>query len=263
MPRRWTIEEENQKRRELIELYINQNKTIGDIGKLLGIAEQTVFERLKRFNIPTCPERKPHYLNRKTSELNFPDFSDDFAEFVGIILGDGHIGTGQIWIYFDSIMEKEYVDYVKKLLKSLFKVSPGIRQRTNQNTIELFISSVDLINYLRSKGLFNSNKVKSQVDVPSWLFNKDSYLKSFLRGFFDTDGSIYLLKFGVQMSFSNCSIPLLRSTRRILLKLGYYPSNVSNYKLYLTRKPDLYRYIKEIGMNNPHHLERAKKFGII
>lgn len=263
MPKRWTIEEENQKRRELIELYINQNKTIGEIGKILGIAEQTVFDRLIRLGIPTVPERKLHYLNRKRGELNFPDFSEKLAEFFGIMLGDGHISSGQIRISLNSITDKKYSLYIKTLLKSLFKVSPGFSRRKNQQALDIFISSVDLIDYLKRKGLFVTNKVKYQVDVPSWIFNKDSYKKAFLRGFFDTDGSIYLLRFGVQMGFSNKSVPLLSSTRKILINLSYHPSNISSNKIYLTRKPDLYRYAKEIGFGNPYHRRRAKKFGII
>jgi intein/homing endonuclease len=107
------------------------------------------------------------------------------------------------------------------------------------------------------------NKVEDQVGVPEWIFEKESYQKSFLRGFFDTDGSIYKLKFGLQIAFCNKSIPLLDSTKKILLGLGYHPSKISAYKIYLTRKPDLYRYIREIGFGNKKHLGRAQKFGII
>ena len=263
MPRRWTREEENEKRKEIIELYVNQNKTIAEIGKILRIAESSVYDRLVRLGIHTTPERKPHYLNRKRGELNFPDFSDKLAEFTGIMLGDGHISSGQIWISLNSITDKKYSLYVKKLLKSLFGVNPGICRRKNQQAVDLFLSSVDLIDYLKGKGLSVTNKVKYQVNIPSWIFNKDSYKKSFLRGFFDTDGSIYLLRFGVQMGFSNRSYPLLISTRKILIDLRYHPSNISSNKVYLTKKSDLYRYAKEIKFGNPHYAERAKKFGII
>jgi intein/homing endonuclease len=263
MPKRWTIEEENQKRKELIELYIHQNKTIGEISKILRIAQQTVFDRMKRLGIPIIPENKPHYLNKKRDELSFPSFSDKLAEFVGIMLGDGNISSGQIRISLNSVTDRKYSFYIQRLLKSLFKVSTGVYQRKNQQELDLFISSVDLIDYLREKGLFITNKVKYQVDVPSWIFNKDSYKKSFLRGFFDTDGSIYLLRYGVQMAFNNRSYPLLSSTKEILLNLGYHPSAISSNKVYLTRKPDLRRYANEIGFGNSNHSERAKKFGII
>lgn len=263
MPKCWTIEEENQKRKELIKLYVNQNKTIKEIGKILGLAEGTVYDRMLRLGISTAPEKKTHYLNKKRGELNFPDFSEKLAEFAGIMLGDGHISPGQIWISFNSITDKKYFLYVKKLLKFLFKVDAGYHKRKKENGIDLFISSVDLVNFLREKGLFVGNKVKHQVDVPSWIFSKESYKKCFLKGFFDTDGSIYKLKFGVQMCFCNRSLPLLHSARKILLDLGYHPSNISGSNLYLTRRQDLFRYKREIGVGNPKHFGRAEKFGII
>ena len=263
MPQRWTIKEENRKREELLDLYVNQNKAIGEIGKILSIGESTVFDRLKRLDIPTFPERKPHYLNKKRGSLVFPDFCENLAEFFGIMLGDGHIGLGQIWIYINTTTDRKYIPYVENLLEFLFGIKPGHHYRKNDDMVDLFISSVELINYLKEKGLFVTNKVKYQVDIPSWILNKDSYKKSFLRGFFDTDGSIYNLKFGTQMSFCNKSIPLLLSTRKILLNLGYRPSNVSSYKVYLTRQPDLEKYVNEIGFGNQKHIDRAKNFGII
>ena len=263
MPSRWTIKEENKKRRELIELYTHQNKTIGEISKILGIAEQTVFKRMKRLDIPTAPENKPHYLNRKRDKLTFPDLSEKLAEFFGIMLGDGHLSYGQVWIFINNNTDRKYRYYVKDLLKFLFGVEAGCSYRKKEDMKNLFLSSVDLVKYLNKKGLYATNKVKAQVRIPSWIFTRDSYKKSFLKGFFDTDGSIYHLRFGVQMAFCNRSIPLLRSTRKILLNLGYFPSKISGYNIYLTRKSNLYRYAADIGFGNPKHFKRAKKLGII
>lgn len=267
MARRWTIKEEQEKREELSTLYIDQNKTIKEVAQILQIGESSVFDRLKRLNIPSIPKRKLCYLNK--NKLIAPDFSKELAEFLGVMLGDGHIANSQnarskqIWIYINTTTDKEYIPYVKNLLKRLFRLPIGCHYRKNQDMADLFVTSVDLINYLKNKGLFETNKVKHQADVPQWISSEKSYQKAFLRGFFDTDGSIYQLKFGIQMSFCNRSRPLLNSTRKILLNLGYHPSNVSSFKVYLTRKPELHRYGQEIGFGNPKHLERAKKFGII
>lgn len=263
MAHRWTIKEENKKREEIIELYVNQNKTIAEIGRILKISKKTVFKRMKRLNIPSTPERKLHYLNKKRGKLVLPDFSDKLAEFFGIMLEDGHINSGQIYISVNSITDKEYISYIKKLIKFLFKIEPGGYHRKNKNGYDLFVSSVDLINYLRKKGLSATNKVLMQVDIPSWIFTKDSYKISFLKGFFDTDGSIYKLRFGFQMAFCNRSNPLLASARKLLIDLGYHPSKISIYKFYLTRRPELERYVKEIGYGNPKHFKRAQEFGVV
>ncbi len=262
MARRWTLEEENQKRKELIDLYIAENKTIKEVGLVLGVAESTVFDRLQRLGVPSLPCKKVNFLNKKKG-LKFPGFSSELAEFFGIMLGDGHLSDSQIWIAINNNTDKEYRPYVEVLLKKLFAVSPGVCYREKEDMKNLFLSSVDLIKYLKTKGLYAKNKVKSQVDLPSWILEKDCYKKSFLRGFFDTDGSVYSLKYGVQMSFCNRSFPLLKSTRKILIDFGYSPSKISQYKVYLTRKSDLYKYVKEIGFGNPKHLKRSKMFKII
>lgn len=65
----------------------------------------------------------------------------------------------------------------------------------------------------------------------------------------------------MQMAYCNKSIPLLRSTRKMLLDLGYFPSKVSNNKnVYLTKQSDLWRYSKEIGFSNKKHEKRFLKF---
>lgn len=269
MARRWTTKEEIEKRKELSRLYIGKNKTIGEISETLNIAESTVFDRMERLKIPSTPERKIHYLNRKRGALSFPNFSEKLAEFFGIMLGDGHIafyesvGVYQVCVCINTTTDIEYISYVKNLMEDLFKVSVGCHHRKDKDVVDLFISSVDLLNYLKERGLYSVNKVRDQAGVPKWIFEKKSYQKSFLRGFFDTDGSIYSLKFGTQMGFCNKSIPLINSTRELLLNLGYHPSIVSSFKVYLTRKPDLYKYSQEIGFGNSKHTKRAKKFGII
>jgi transposase len=62
MARKWTKDEEKEYRTELRQLYVAQNKSIGEISAILGIAEQTVFQRLNRLGIKTSPHLKKNYL---------------------------------------------------------------------------------------------------------------------------------------------------------------------------------------------------------
>ena len=261
MPRRWTIKEETEKKKELIELYERENKTIGEIGKILGVAESTVFDRMKRLNISSTPERKLSYCNKR-NDLEIPKkMSNELAEFIGIMLGDGHVGPTQILISIRR-QERSYLEYVHRFIKELFGVDSKYIECPERNTYEVYVGSVEIVRFLKDLGLV-SNKVQEQVDIPDFILRGEEHGASFLKGFFDTDGSIYKLKFGVQMGFCNRSVPLLRSTREILLKLKYHPSKISSWKVYLTRKTDLSRYVREIGFGNKKHLKRAKRFGII
>lgn len=263
MPKRWTRLEEKGKRDELIELYVRQKKTIFQIAPILRIAPNTVYDRLIRLQIPVQRNGKPGSNNARILHVPIP--SEDLAEFCGVMLGDGHIGQGQIFITVNIKTDSNYVPYLQDLLERLFQFCPRVMPRKLGSTVDLYVTSAYLVRKLREIGLLSSNKVRDQVMVPGWiLFGTAEYQQSFLRGFFDTDGSIYRLKHfnAVQMSFSNLSLPLLEGTRQLLLGLGYHPSRFSGHAIYLTRQTDLRKYAQEIGFGNLKHYSRAAIFGI-
>ncbi|MGH2349240.1 MAG: LAGLIDADG family homing endonuclease [bacterium] len=263
MPRRWTEQEENEKREQLVELYVRQNKTIFEIGPMLNLAPGGVYGRLVRLGI-TIQSKHPGKRSHNAKILNVPASSGDLAEYCGIMLGDGHVGTHQFTITVNVKTDAPYVSYLQDLVETLFGDRPRITADARGVVVDLFVTSTYLMQELRGIGLYSTNKVRDQVSVPDWIFSKAEYQKRFIRGFFDTDGSIYLLKHfnAPQMLFKNCSFPLLDGTRQILLNLGYHPSKISGYSVYLTRRADIERYGLDIGFGNSKHLERAARFGV-
>ncbi len=59
MARRWTANEEKEKRQELVELYVRQNKTIFEIAPTLSMTSTGVYDRL-------CPIKNPYPKRGKT-----------------------------------------------------------------------------------------------------------------------------------------------------------------------------------------------------
>lgn len=257
MPRRWTIKEENEHRKKLRNLYVKQNMTIAEVAEVLGIAEQTVFDRLKRLNIPTTPYLKRNYLNKRTDILIPKKFNADLAEFFGIMLGDGGITHFQVIVTLGN-KEKNYVEYVRKLINKIFNVSPkvGVRKKGYR---DVYLGSVELTSWLLANGLVH-NKVRSQVDIPEWISSDEKYMRKFIRGFFDTDGSVYKIRFGIQISFCNKSEPILESLRKILVNLQFRPSVISSNKIYLTRANDVKNFFEKIQPQNLKHQKRFSSF---
>lgn len=252
MPKAWTMKEKFFLKRQLKDFYLNQNKGIKEIGRLLLISEKTVFKRLKTFGIPA------NYKLKRRRDIIIPKHrTEDLAEFFGIMLGDGHVANYQIVVSLGS-KEKEYAFYVADLIGGIFGVPGKISERASGYR-DVYLGSVQLVEWLRLEGLVN-NKVRFQVGAPSWLSSNKKFARKFLRGFFDTDGTIYKLRWGAQVAFTNESVPLLNSTRNMLLYLGYSPSRVAGSKVYLTRKKDLARFLSEIGTKNPKHLARFREF---
>ena len=259
MARKWTKQEKEKYTKELKQLYIRENKTIKEIATFLDIAPQTVFKRLHMCGIKTIPECKENYRNIRT-DLSIPKhLSNELAEFIGIMLGDGKLSHFQVLVTLGN-KELHYANYVCDLMKGLFLVRPKISTRAT-GYHDVYIGSVLLTRWLMSQGLV-TNKVKYQVDIPKWIFSKKEYMEMCLRGFFDTDGSVYKLRHGVQISFTNYSLPLLISLQSMLFRLGYSASRVSSHKVYLTKKDDLERFFREIQPQNSKHCLRYKKISV-
>lgn len=252
MPKPWTPAEEKQKLSELKQLYVKEGKTIKKVGEVLGIAEQTVFSRLKRFGIPSNPAFK------RRQDVIIPNkYTNELAEFFGIMLGDGKLSHFQIAVNLGT-KEMAYAEYIAELIYKIFNAKPKIAFRKTGHK-DVYLGSVAITGWLKKEGLVY-NKVLSQVDVPKWIMKDSVFMQRFLRGFFDTDGSVYKLRWGIQVEFTNKSVPLLKSVRNMLIYLGYTPSRVSGPKVYLTRKLDVSRFFREIEPKNPKHQLRFENF---
>jgi len=257
MPRRWTREEEEKYRNELVDLYIGKNKSLRQVAGVLGIKEQTVFQRLVRLGINTAPYRKEHYLNKRTDVMIPGACSEDLAEFFGVMLGDGHISHFQVLVHLGT-KEAEYAEHVRALISKLFHAPARIAVRRTGYR-DVYLGSTLAAAWLFQNGLA-SNKVKAQVGMPRWIFSDWRYLRGFVRGFFDTDGSVYKLRFGIQIAFTNYSSPLLKDLQKVLSILKYTPSRISGPRIYITKRDEVSRFFREINPKNPKHRKRFKEF---
>ncbi len=263
MPRKWTKEETERYRNELQQLYVVDNLSMYEIAKKLKISAPNVHKRLKKLHFPSLRHLKKGYNNSSRKVIIPSKYNNNIAEFFGIMLGDGHISSNQIIVSLGN-KEIDYVEHVSNIMQKVFKMEPSVFTRQESDSggnryKNVYFGSVAVVKWLLKEGLVH-NKVKKQVDIPEWIFSKKGFMKSFLRGFFDTDGSIYKLKFGSQISFTNYSQPLLKSLQMMLIKLGYTPSRISVNKVYLTRNKDVRRFFKEIKPKNSKHQQRFIDF---
>ncbi len=259
MARRWTTGEESNKYKELFQLYITENKSIGKIGKILNLKENSIYDRLLRLGIKPQRHQKLRFNNKRNDILIPKEYSPELSEFIGILLGDGHLTPTQVTVTLGN-KEISYVNYTAKLINKLFGIEPNII-KTRKGFHVIYFGSTVVVRWLLSMGLV-FNKVKSQVDVPTWIFLKQTFMEYFLKGFFDTDGSIYKLKFGIQIALTNRSLPILNSLRKCLTLLGFYPSKISNFRIYLTRRKDIVRFFDIIRPSNNKHQERYRLLSV-
>ena len=187
----------------------------------------------------------------------------NMAELIGIILGDGNIYVDesksiyQLRIGGHSEDDKEYLlGYVKPLLEKLFKVNVRTKLHKSKKELFLCVDKKEVITKLIKLGVKPGNKKKNNIGIPSWIYTDIEYMKSFIRGIIDTDGSVYpkTLKHPCASIWLKCAIPKLRKDLTLLFKLlGFNPSKWSNTnrkdvkQCCIGRREEVIRFYQEIN----------------
>jgi intein/homing endonuclease len=193
-----------------------------------------------------------------------PKNSKDLAEFIGIMLGDGHLTKYQASMNTGSETDMQHAKHVKKLAHKLFGIKPTIRYKKDCKAVEVAISSIGLVTWLKSKGMPIGNKM-STICVPDWVKENRSFSQKFLRGLFDTDGCTFIDTHIIRgkkyknrgWTITSYSAKLRNDIVELLQSLGFSPTlRDSQLSVYMRKRIDVERYFREIGTSNAKHLRR-------
>ncbi len=211
---------------------------------------------------------KQHPIINKPSPIKKSNKSKYLAEFVGIVLGDGGITKYQIVITLHSKDDKEYSKFVIALIEKLFSVPVGVNYDKKSLSVDLAISRIRLVRFCVEKlGLKIGDKIKQQVDIPSWIKQKKKYVIACLRGLMDTDGCVFTHRYKVngklykykKLAFTSYSKPLRQSVFDILKNIGLNPRLVQRSDVRLDSIDDVKRYFQLVGSHNPKLLKKYFK----
>lgn len=143
-------------------------------------------------NSVTCVTKFDGYKKRYHNSINrYWKIDEDFAKFIGIFYGDGHIVTKDsdslgVGITIHNV-NKELIEFCKTIGTKIFGIEPCIHQVKNQNITQVLYNSLyigQIFHNLFGKG-FNGKKLWTE------MFSWDSLLvKSLLEGLITTDGCI-------------------------------------------------------------------------
>ena len=155
-------------------------------------------------------------------------------------------------------------------MQTLFGKIPSFRKRNDQNTLYTRIISKKVLNFLELKGMQIGKK--SNLKIPEWIKAKGDYSKSFIRGLFDTDGSLILRKRKQNsISWGQKDKNLVFDLKSMLEKQGYFVCYNKEerhdkrgfvsiiHSIRINRKEHIKKFISEIGSSNPYKINRCKK----
>lgn len=200
-------------------------------------------------------------------EFSFPkNDSEELAEFMGILLGDGCIQSQQVSITLNTVADKDYIEYVTNQIRKLFNYTPTVRQRWPTKATTILISGKDFTRNLVNKGMKVGDKVKQQVAVPGWITNSRELSRWCLRGLMDTDGGIFTHTYKIKgaqysylkINFSNKSQPLREFAYNALKQLGLTPKYRDNNQVWLYSEKEVLQYMHEVGSSNQRLLRKIE-----
>jgi len=218
----------------------------------------------RKFSLDPEYAKKLSFKIRK--KINNPKKSPRLAEFIGIMLGDGHIDKSQITVSVNNKVDQEYGYYVSQIIKKLFNIIAPMSVR--KNTLVITASSRNLVDYLVSRDMKRGDKIRQQIDVPKWIFANKKFIKECLKGLVDTDGGIYFHHHSVKgikyshigLCFTSHSQPLLKSVEKMLLIFGLNAKHSKRGHVFLYGRKQIAKYLNIIGTSNPKHLTRFKSY---
>jgi hypothetical protein len=170
----------------------------------------------------------------------------DLAELIGVILGDGCLEkfprTERLVIISNS-KNLGFVGRYSRLVEKIFKKKSKIRKRKDSNCIEISLYQKGLSERL---GISAGNKKNLEIKIPQWIVKNKSYLKRYLRGLYEAEGSfsVHEPTYTYKFLFANKNASLLESVFQALKILGFHP-HWGKDKIQISRKEEVFK-IKDL-----------------
>lgn len=218
------------------------------------------------------------------------------AEFLGWHLGDGCISINKSYHEYalTGDLTEEYQFYKDviyptfyTLFKNKLKKNPKLKKYNSVGVCGIYVFDKNFVNFLQENFDLSSGK-KINIKVPKILKTREQK-KCFLRGLFDTDGSIFFCRSNVKtkkpsiynyfhykpkIKLATISKQLIEEVHTILTSLGYAPRLYKPrkqrsrenyiYSVVLDLKQDTLKWITDIGFKNVKHqtkVEIWKRYG--
>lgn len=184
--------------------------TMKEIANCLNLTEAQIRHRIQRHLHIRPSKQKKHFHDKTVFEKD----SENKYYILGLICADGNLWNGinkrhKISISLHKNDRQLLVDINKLVCKTNI-----VYDRSNSDMSELVIYDKDIYNIIKS---YNINENKSlTLEFPNNI--PDKYLKDFIRGYFDGDGSVITNKEKCNSKYTKLIIQFL-GTEKFLTRL--------------------------------------------
>lgn len=166
----------------------------------------------------------------------------DLAELIGVTLGDGYIGKfprTEILAIFSNSNNLGFANRYATLIESIFNKKPKSVKRNDSNCIKISIYEKNISKRLNIPSGARKNQI---INIPYWILRNKEYLRRYLRGLYEAEGSFCIHKptYTYKFIFTNKNESLLNNVYNGLKVLGFHPHR-SKYRIQISKKEEVYK----------------------
>ena len=215
-----------------------------------------IWKKISEFRGEVRVIEKRKYIKKEIKEIVL---EEDLAEIIGVLNGDGHISKDKKEICIvGNKHEKDYALYLKKLFST--KLHIDFNLFFYGNCFKLRAYSIELSKFLiMNYNLPNGNKL-GKLHIPRKIFVNRNLLTSYIRGLFDTDGTLYNRRkddYVIEISSAdkNYLIEIKSALESLNFKVSLLKNHVAIYK-----QDEIVKFFGLIKPANSKHLKKYQNF---
>jgi hypothetical protein len=212
-------------------------------------------------------------IARSQYRITLPvSYTPDLAYLTGYHLGDGYLyshKSNRDKPAYEILYSDEHKCQIDSVIAPIFRKYFGVELHVHKRQNNVWIGRINckVLHMFFNQILGLPAGRKEDFSIPEWVLLDNVFLKEFISGFFDAEGSIFISKPDrVSITLTNSNYQILQKIQNLLwtcfgIAFGkiYKKQNIDVFEMKTSAKEVILRFCDKIGFRHPHKIEKMKE----